>query len=313
VLGRSLTRDIPAWLPASMVYINWYLGAFAAEPLTNYNHFPGMQAGPTLEFALVSAIEEVIERDTMMIWWANRLPFPAIQLSPVLHTLWEGRPTALGQRAWAIFLENEFNLPVIAGVVENTEEQFINFGFATRPQPEQAIRKAWSEALGAQQGARDMNLPDDECIVRELLASRGDTLYPWRADRRYLDDSDPSFRDMLTLARQPQLFLDPRAREIVRPWVDVPATRSDRSLRTYQQRIEERGYEIFYADVTTPDVRLCGVHAVRVIIPGLVANFPAAFPALGGQRLQQQAVQLGRRDVALSEDELNRFPLPFVY
>lgn len=321
VSGHSLTRGRPAWIPASLVYVNWYLGEFENEPITNYHQFPGMQAGPTLDFALASAIEEVVERDAMMIWWSNRQPLPAIQVSPELSALWHERPTDLGQRAWAIFLENEFDLPIIAGIVENTAEQFINFGFATRPEPITAIRKAWAEALGFQQGLRDMNLPDDQCIVRELLASRGDTLYPWRADRAYLDDCDPLFHDMLTLARQPQLFLDPRARERVRPWVDVSATRlletlphlPDRSVATYQQRIEQQGYEIFYADVTTPDVRMCGLHAVHVIIPGLVPNFPAAFPALGGGRLQQQAVKLGWRSVALEEDELNRFPLPFVY
>lgn len=321
VPGRSLTRNRPAWIPASFVYVNWYLGEFAHEPVTNYHHFPGMQAGPSLDFALASAIEEVIERDAMMTWWANRHPLPGVQLSPELSRMWEGRPSDLGQRAWAIFLENEFNLPVIAGVVENIAEQFLNFGFAVRPDPVQAICKAWAEALGAQQGLRDMNLPDDECIVRTLLESRGDTLYPWRTDRTYLDDCDSEFRDMISLARQPQLFLDPRARDIVRPWVDVPITRPletlprlpDRSVSTYRQHIERCGYEIFYADVTTPDIRLCGLYTVRVIIPGLVPNFPAAFPALGGGRLQRQAVKLGWRTVPLTEDEVNRFPLPFVY
>ena len=321
VPGHSLTRDVPAWLPASLVYVNWYSGSFEGEPITNYNHFVGMQAGPTLDFALASAIEEVVERDAMMIWWANCQPLPAIQLPSDLSALWLGQPSDLGQRAWAIFLENEFDLPVIAGIVENTTEQFLNFGFAVRPDPATAIRKAWAEALGFQQGLRDMNVPDDQCLVRDLLASRGDTLYPWRADRAYLDDCDPMFRDMLTLPRQPQLFLDPRACERVRPWVDVPATRlletlphlPDRSVATYQQRIEKQGYEIFYTDVTTPDVRACGLHAVRVIIPGLAPNFPAAFPTFGGRRLQQQAVQLGWRSTPLEENELNRFPLPFVY
>jgi ribosomal protein S12 methylthiotransferase accessory factor len=321
VLGRSLTLDRPAWIPASFVYVNWYLDDFAHEPVTNYHHFPGMQAGPSLDFALASAIEEVVERDTMMVWWANRQPLPAVQLSPDLQALWNGQPTALGQRAWAIFLENEFDLPVIAGIVENTEEQFMTFGFAVRPDPIQAIRKAWAEALGAQQGLRDMNLPEDECIVRTLLASRGDTLYPWRADRKYLDDCDPTFRDMITLARQPQIFLDPRARNIVRPWVDVSADRPletlpslpERSVGAYRRQIERCGYEIFYADVTTPDIALCGLYTVHVIIPGLVPNFPAAFPTLGGGRLQHQAVRLGWRETPHAEDALNRFPLPFVY
>lgn len=322
VQGHSLTRDEPVWLPASWVYINWHVGDYADEPVTHFHQYAGVQAGPSLDFAIASGIEEVIERDAMMTWWMNGHALPALQLPPALTNLWHERPATEDQRAWMIYIENEFDVPVMAGVVEHIQEQLINIGFAARPDPIWAAQKAWAEALILQDGSRDLNLPDDECATRELLdmhAGEGSYLKPWRADRRYLDSYRSDFHDVVQLLAQQQVCLDPRAREVFGPWVDVPSTRAlemvphlpDRSVTTYRQRVEQRGYEIFVADITTPDIALCGLHVVRVMIPGLVPNFPAAFPALGRQRIQQHAVQLGWRTTPLDEDDLNYFPLPY--
>jgi ribosomal protein S12 methylthiotransferase accessory factor len=319
IQGRSLTKDRPAWLPASLVYVNWHVGGYDGAPLTNSTYYPGIAAGAILEHALMSAIQELIERDSTMVWWMNRHPLPAVQLPPELASLWDGAPTEHGQRAWAIPIPNEFGFPVIAGIVEQTIEQFLTICFACRPDPAQAIGKAWAEALTLQEGSRDIN--DPAGLTRQSIAwgwLPADCLKPWRADRAYLDDYRPDFRDVTHLMAQQQIFLDPRAIERVRPWIDIPATVpfdalpliAEPSLAAYQERIERQGYEIFYADLTTPDIALTGLSAVRVIIPGLTPNFPAAFPPTGKGRVQNLPVQLGWRTTPLAEDELNYMPMP---
>ncbi|HJT58450.1 MAG TPA: YcaO-like family protein [Ktedonobacteraceae bacterium] len=319
VRGWSLTLDKPAWIPANLVYVNWYTGEFASEPPTTNLCYAGIAAGPTLDFAITSGIEEVIERDATMIWWMNRQPLPAIVLTRELAALWEGVPCQMGQRAWLIHLDNEFGVPVMAGVVENVEEKLFNIGFAARPDPVEAALKSWTEALTLQEGSRDLLDPNGafwQGVVRGQLDGR--FMKAWRADRAYLDDYRPDYRDMSALMCQQQVFLDPRARVQVKPWVDIEITRkfedlprlADRSLASYQKVVEEQGYEIFYIDVTTPDVALTGMRVVRVIVPGLVSNFPAAFPFLGRGRIQNAALKLGWRSVPLAEHELNYFPLP---
>jgi ribosomal protein S12 methylthiotransferase accessory factor len=321
VQGRSLTHNRLAWLPASLVYINWHTDIFVNEPQINYTHFPGIQAGPNLEFAIASAIEEIVERDSTMIWWMNRQPLPTLHLPPEIPALWAGQPTTLGQRIWAIYLENEFDIPVVAGVVRNTTKQYINIGFAARPDPVQAVLKALTEALTLQEGSRDLNEIEERSSLRHVLRLQGaseQALKPWRADRAYLDQYRHDFRDVDSLMSQQQVCLDPRTWEHIHSWVDVPVTRSidtlpclpDRSMSTYQACIEQRGFEIYYADITTPDVAHSGIKVVRVIIPGLAPNFPAAFPTLGRRRIQDTPIQLSWRSIALSEEELNYFPLP---
>ncbi|MCA9863720.1 MAG: hypothetical protein KC432_11890, partial [Thermomicrobiales bacterium] len=63
-------------------------------------------------------------------------------------------------------------------------------------------------------------------------------------------------------------------------------------------------------DITTPDIASAGLRVVRVIAPGTVGNAPAAFPFLGRDRVRRIPVELGWRETALDEDELNYFPLP---
>ncbi|MGL5910955.1 MAG: YcaO-like family protein, partial [Phycicoccus sp.] len=52
VPGRSVTQDEPVWVPASMVYVNWFTAGYSAAPVTNFCPFAGIAAGPTLEFAV---------------------------------------------------------------------------------------------------------------------------------------------------------------------------------------------------------------------------------------------------------------------
>ena len=47
----------------------------------------------------------------------------------------------------------------------------------------------------------------------------------------------------------------------------------------------DRGYHPITVDVTTPDVAQTGLSVVRVVVPGLYGNAPAAFPYLGGPRM----------------------------
>ncbi len=320
VRGHALIRDDPAWIPANLAYVNWQLADFVQEavPMTQTPSYSGLAAGWSLEAALVSAIEDCIRRDTMMIWWLNRQPLPAIQPSAELAALWQGEPTELGQRAWLIYLPNQFGLPVIAGVLENRHEQLLTIGFGYGADPVAAALQAWAEAATSQEASRDMNDPHGltrQSVEQGMLHT---PFKPWRADRAYLDDYRSDFRDMTDPLVQRQFYLDPRAIERVRPWIDVPATLHfadiptlpDRSLAAYRQRLAALGFELFWLDLTPPDLAVVGLKVVRVVIPGLVPNFPAAFPATGGGRVQQVPLLLGWRNTPRAEEDLNYMPLP---
>lgn len=317
VRGTCLSCDRPAWIPASLVHVNWYRDRFAQDPPTNYAMFSGIAAGASWDAAVASGLEEVIERDATMIWWHNAHRLPGVRLTPELEAVWAGPPAELGQRAWLIHLENEFGVPVMAGVVENRDDGLLTIGFAARPDPAEAGLKAWAEALALQETSRWMQDAAGPFWKSGELIDLA-SLKPPRGDRRYLDDHRSDFHDANTLMSQLQVHLDPRAREVVRPWVDVdpvvpmrsvPALPA-RSAAVYRERLERRGFEVFAVDMTTSDVAMSNLRVARVVVPGLVPNLPAAFPPLGGRRIRDAAVALGWRDRPLEESELNIFPLP---
>ncbi|GIG68351.1 YcaO-like family protein [Phytomonospora endophytica] len=319
VRGRNLTRNVPAWLPASLVYVNWYKTSPEDAPPTNGTAYAGVAAGVSLDDAVLSGLQEVVERHSTMVWWLNRPTLPAVVPSPRLAEAWPNGTPDGPLRAWLIHLDNEFSIPVMAGVVEDADQGLFTIGFASRSDPEDAALKAWAEGLTLQEIARDLAGPDNQygrAVANGRLPDQG--LKPWRADRRYLDDYRPDFRDVPTLICQTQVHLDPRAVERIRPWVDVPLTRAvsdlprlgGADLDTYRKAVEAPGYEVFYADITTPDVAAAGLSVTRTLVPGLVGNFPAAFPFLGRGVVQDSAVRLGWRSEPRPEGDLTTIPIP---
>ena len=52
-------------------------------------------------------------------------------------------------------------------------------------------------------------------------------------------------------------------------------------------RLGEHGIPVYSVDLTTADVRATGLRVTRLVAPGLYGETPAAFPLLGGARLQR--------------------------
>jgi ribosomal protein S12 methylthiotransferase accessory factor len=318
VRGVSLTRNSPAWLPASLVYVNWYSTAEGdGDTPANGTFYPGISAGNSFESAWHSGLLEVIERHATMVWWLNQFAVPTLQLSPALHSLW---PESNGRyRATLMSLPNEFGIPVVAGFVEDHDLQLLTAGFAARSDAVSAGRKAWTEAINLQHISSDLLQSDSvyNSVVRSgRLPDQG--LKPWRSDRRYLESYRSDFRDVTNLICQSQLYLDPEAVSLIRSMVDVPSgTHIDdhpvlpsNDGAAVKRAVESQGFEIFCADITTSDMAAAGWHVVRTLVPGTVPNSPAAFPFLGQGRVQQAAVELGWRPTPLAESDLTSLPLP---
>lgn len=316
VPGKNITTGQQTWIPSSLVYVNYVFGQFENEPVVNMPSFPGIAAGTTEEMAIISGIQEIVERNATMVWWHNAIKLPKLKLPQSLLDIWKNSD---GQIFSAMSLPNEFDIPVIAGIVEYPEEKLFNIGFAARGSYVSAVKKAWSEALTLQEGSRDLLEPNG--LFRQAFATgrlNGAAMKPYREDRLYMDSYRDDFRDVSDLQCQQQFYLDPRAREKISHIVDTDIFQSfpndplklDGSLESYKRCIEEKGYEIYVVNITTPDIKSAGLEVVRVVIPGLVPNFSAAFPALGIDRLKDDPVRLGIFKNKLETDEMNWYPLP---
>jgi ribosomal protein S12 methylthiotransferase accessory factor len=320
--GRDLATGSAVWVPASFVYINYYAGALASEPRTNFVLYSGIAAGPGREAAEEAALEELIERDATMIWWLSGSPALGISLEevPALCAAL-ATPGAAGDpgaiRYHLVQIRTPFAVPVVGALVHDTALGILGLGVACRPDPLSAALKALVEAIHLRSFSRQLLDPEGSVwhsMRNGILDARA--YKPYRADRAYLDDYRPDFRDVADLGAQSQIYLDPRmqvhaARLLAPPeqvrLADLPPVAS---RAAYLERLRRRGFQAVSVDVTTPDVRQAGLAVARVIVPGLYPNAPAAFPFLGGRRLYEEPAALGWLPAPLAEDDLVRAPLP---
>lgn len=324
--GADLATGEPCWVPASLVYCNYHWGERGErEPLTNGLVYAGIAAGPTREFAEASALEELIERDATEIWWHSGAPARGLDVSGERRIVEALTTTAENPRIRYHFFEipTGFDTHVIGCLLDDEELSIVGAGFACRPDPVTAALKALSEAIGT--WFYSTGILDPEGSIWQAVASGGldpRAYKPWREDRRYLDDFSPDFRDVIDLGAQMQFYLDPRARrhvtrmtdpEVVVPIGELATPDPDRDERTHLlAELARRDLRAYVVDVTTSDVRRVGLHAVRVVVPGLYTNAPASAPYLGGTRLYTEPAEYGWMPGPLTEDDLVLAPIPHV-
>ncbi|WP_158581715.1 YcaO-like family protein [Actinomadura spongiicola] len=320
--GRALTGGGEILVPASLVYVNYFRGARAAEPPTNYPVLAGTAAGTSPPEATVAALEEVLERDAVTLWWLSGAPATAgtepATPGPLATALTEAERAGL--RVSLLRVPSTFDVNVAGVFVEDPARRLVGFGSACRPTWEAAVAKAFTEALGTHEASLD--LLDGEgpywTAVRAGKITR-DPYRPHRRDRAHLDDFRPDLRDVNDVRLHLQLYLDPRAQDqrldrLRRPApartgpADIPAGTAER-LGHYLGLLAGRGLRAVAVDLTLPEA--AGLSVVRVVVPGLYSNAPAAFPFLGGERLYREPAARGWTPRPLTEDDLVRDPLPF--
>lgn len=310
-------------VPASAVYLNYYSHADPVEPRAHSPLYAGIAAGQDTASASLAATLEVVERDAVTIWWHSGSPAVGVDIaeSAMLRQL-STTPEAAALRLHLIAIPHRTGLPVIGALAEDTDRTLVAFGTACRPHAGDAAVKAVTEALGLLQLAGDLA---DESSPLWSARAQGNIVHRdlqvFRADRRYLDSYGPHWHAMTDLTSNAQLYLDPRMQgariDRLRPAPAIPLSEIDthapqvNSFDDAARLLELHGFNVYVADITTPNVALGGLRVVRVIVPGMYSNAPAAFPLLGGSRLYTEPARLGLSHRPLQDADLVLDPLPF--
>lgn len=327
VAGRNLTTGADAWVPASLVYPNYLVDALAHEPKTHFVNLAGIATGVGREDAERSALEEVIERDAVTIWWMSGGPPKLLDLASepaVVAAMAPARRVDSRPLAYQLFaIENVFGVPVMGALMRDPKHDLVTIGIACRPDPAAACLKALAEAVHLRGYSREMLEPEGriwQMMESGVLDQRVYKTY--RRDRRYADDYRKDWHDVVDLGCHAQLYLDERMqvhlerfdRDVAPRPISAVQGLSDeeqQDLRhAYLRRLEGEGLEAYSVDVTTADVASVGLTVVRVVVPGLYGNAPAAFPPLGGRRLYEDPVRLGWFAQPIEEDDVVLAPIP---
>lgn len=284
----SLTHNEVKYMPASFCY-------FGHPDSTRYffcaGDSNGTSAGNTLEEAILQGFLELIERDSVALWWYNRVQRPSVDLDsfhlPYLKAL-KAYYQGLNRDLWVIDITADLQIPAFAAVSRRVDSpvEDITVGFGAHLDAKIALLRAITELnqfLPAvthrnEDGSTRYNFPDTEAVDW------------WKT---------------ATIANESYLLPNPHL--AAKRLQDYPRLASDdlkQDVETCVEIARQAGLETLVLDQTRPDI---GMNVCRVIVPGL-RHF---WRRLGPGRLYDVPVKLGWLSEPTPEESLNPYSIFF--
>lgn len=277
----SLTNDRERLVPAGYC---WFGHPDLREHFYCFSDGNGNASGNTLEEAILQAFSELCERDSVALWWYNRLRHPQLDLDslhdPYVDML-RGFYAGMNRDIWVLDLTTDLGVPAYAALSRRLDHpvEDVLMGFGAHLDPRMAVSRALTE-LNQFLPAIINRRPD------------GSTDY-WEDDPATL-----AWWRHATVAKEPWLLpADGPARRLE----DHPAPGCDDLaglVDTCVERAAGAGLEMLVLDQSRPDIEL---KVAKVIVPGL-RHF---WRRLGPGRLYDVPVALGWLPAATPEADLN--------
>jgi ribosomal protein S12 methylthiotransferase accessory factor len=247
----------------------------------------GNAAGASTEDALLQGLLELVERDSVALWWYNRTPMPGVCLDSFadpwideLRDVYAG----LGRDVWVLDVSSDVGIPTMAALSRRRggEREDIMFGFGAHTDPKVALVRALTELNQLMPAVVDV----DE-----------DGTYGW---------SDPdAVRWWQTATWAGNAYLRPDPSVPARRLADYDHTPNDdlyQDLTMIERRLADLGLDVLVLDQTRPDI---GLPVVQAIVPGLRGFWARYAPG----RLFDVPVKLGRLARPTAYEDLNPIPL----
>ncbi len=282
----SLTHRENRLLPTSLLYYSVPQesdsGCFVPES-------NGTAAGASLEDAMLQGLLELVERDSVAIWWYNRLRQPSVDLDsfdePYVHRLREAY-AARNRDIWMIDITSDLGIPAFAAFsrrIDGHPTEDIVFAPAAHLDPRIAMLRALTELNQMIPGVAP---PEGQ--------STGYT---------YDDPEAVDWWQTATIVNQPWILPSDSVTSRHRhDFADIIHDDLLDDIVYVQNILEANGLEVLALDQTRPDI---GLPVVKMIVPGL-RHFWARF-APG--RLYDVPVAMGALATPTRESDLNPIPV----
>jgi ribosomal protein S12 methylthiotransferase accessory factor len=282
----SLTQQEFKYLPTAYCYF----GYPKPEKPDCWADTNGCAAGNTLEEAILQGFMELVERDSVALWWYNRIQRPEVDLDsfdePYFRSLQESYQS-IYRDLWVLDLTSDLNIPTFVAVSRcgDRDSEDILLGFGSHFDAKIAVSRALTE-------------------INQILG----VVLPTNADGKtqYASSAEPlalNWWQTATLQNQP--YLVPDKSSSAKVYSDYAQNWSDdllEDIKRCQQIVEQKGMEMLVLDQTRPDI---GLKVVKVIVPGM-RHF---WKRLGAGRLYDVPVQMEWLNEPISEDNLNPIPM----
>jgi len=289
-----------AFVPAQLVYLT---PPAPSLPPIGYATSSGLACAPTLDEAILAALLELIERDAVMLAWANRLSLPRLTWDGEAHL--EGlerrffAPTGLHYSVLdgSAFLDVPVAIGVLRGPPGSRASLAVGAGCAAQ------VHDAWLKALSESFGVyRWLGLT--AATEPQRVAPEPENVRTFEDHMLYYATSERA-----SLAA----FLE--ASPVCTPVREVPPLEGEtprEQIATVVARLARHDISAYAVDVTSPDVQSIGLRVARVLAPELCAlDVWHAARFLGGSRLYTAAFEAGLAPTPLVLSDVNPHPHPF--
>jgi ribosomal protein S12 methylthiotransferase accessory factor len=298
---RALPGDEVALVPASFVYMT-YAGERPEEflcPSTSN----GLAAGTDLPSAILHGVLELVERDAFLVTWMNRLAPTHVDLT--FDRSVAGQIVAhyahfnVDVRVFDISVDLLPYTMMAIAFDGNGRGPAAVVGLGCHLDPAIAVRRALFEVCQVRP-AQARRMIDDPPHARLRSYEQVRTLED-HASYFAMSEHRPELDFLLHSEKTAALAALPgRSRGSAAGDLDACVG-----------ALAEVGSRVFYADLTTPDVRDYGVSVVRVLATGLQPiHFGHGEERLGGRRLHEVPVKLGYGSQPRSAADFNPCPHP---
>jgi len=230
----------------------------------------GNAAGANLEEAVLQGFLEVVERDSVALWWYNRARRPRVDLGcfdePYFSALAEFYQL-LGRDMYVLDISADLSIPVFVALSKNRKsEGDLLLGFGAHLEPRLAIVRALTE----------MN----QSLTQAIAGGKPRFFVGESVERAFLEPD-------------PQLWV-----KTLQDYSRLDSEDLREDVETCVALARKRGLETLVLDQTRPDV---GMHAVKVLVPGMRSWWARFAPG----RLYDVPVELRWQAVPLPEEQLN--------
>ena len=277
----SLTHQEFKYLPTTYCYYGSPHSHSFCVPDSN-----GCASGNTMEEAILQGFLELVERDSVAIWWYNRIKRPAVAVESFgigdYYQKLQDYYQSLNRTLWVLDLTTDLGISTFAAISARSghSPEDIIVGYGAHLSPEIALLRAISEL--------NQFLPMVMYTVTD-----GNTRYP-------INEPDTvEWFKTATLANRSYLVPDDHMpSKTMADYTSLSKADLRDDVNTCVAIVRAKGLETLVLDQTRADV---GMPVCRVVVPGL-RHF---WRRLGPGRLYDVPVQLGWLEKPTSEADLN--------
>jgi ribosomal protein S12 methylthiotransferase accessory factor len=291
----DLTTGKNVYTPAACIYLPWTI----EDEWITTGTSTGLAAHTNYYKAILTALYEIIERDSFVITWYQKIFSNKIIIDKHIQDYINQKFPA--KYEWHFFdITYDIKIPVVFGICYGEAEfgKFVAVGAACRGTISEALRKIVLEiGQGVSYfryllGEKKNWFPDDD-FSKILNFDEHSIFYIKRPDFQYVLD--------VWRQAEPTLQID---------FFEKDEKGEKEQIKSIVQLLKNKNYNVLLRDLTTPDANQAGFHCIRVIVPQLLQMGGAySFYFLGGKRLYEVPAIMGHR--SRNYDELNKFPHPF--